>query len=207
MNVTETDFKLIEYTIKSLLDSKIFKSKREEFNTCIDIFLNKDENFLYDMGATKLVLINSQLKEWVIKTPFKDVDTNYCKIEYENYLSAKEKGLEKYFAETIFLGYYDDVDFYLQRKASIDEDCIDDAFYSYSANLLSKKYNSDDIYFEDKVVEFVENFTSRETVESLYGYNEELVSFLDTNFINDLHSRNFGRLDNGNLVMIDFSGI
>lgn len=202
---------------------KIVNFIKENFDvydlTSEDFQLIMDDNygeidFEYASGASKGVFIVQD--DEVIKMPFSkeevenwedegdeeyvraDMEVNYCDLEYENYLRAKEEGLEKYFAAIRPIRSIKDVQLYAQ------EFCECDDFYESSnesnnlALAVFERSISDVSLPRDWAGEFVETYGEKE-LERLYNFIAEYE-------INDLHNGNVGRKMDGTLCLIDYSG-
>ena len=165
-------------------------------------------------GATKAVFIPPE-HDYVIKIPLKEEDgneTNYCKIEEENYQYACGCGLERYFApcQDSFTYHYDPVDYddysysliidipvYIMEYADVNP--IENSQYESQSNLysMSSEY-VEYTYDELDIIRIFSNFYSDNEIE-------ELLFFLQVYSINDIHDANIGML-NGFPVLIDYSG-
>lgn len=175
------------------------------------------QNYIYfRCGASKIVIIADEL-DWVIKLSFdcseavdEGMELDYCKRELYNYNMACEKGVEKFFAEIYMVGEVDGIEVYLQEKLvagdGVEED-VDQIFCDYV-------YASDESYFDDIedederrsiIMEDTYEMGVGERIEAIFGFNEELINFIETNDINDLHSGNFG-YRGSELVIMDYSG-
>ena len=170
----------------------------------------------FKCGASKLVIVAEELG-WAIKISFdcseavdEGMELDYCKRELYNYNMACKKGIEKFFAEIYMVGEVDGIEVYLQEKLmagdGVEED-VDQIFYDYV-------YASDESYFDDIedederrsiIVEDTYEMSVGERIEAIFGFNEELIDFIETNDINDLHSGNFG-YRGSELVIMDYSG-
>ncbi len=167
-------------------------------------------------GASKIVIIDEE-SDWVTKISFDcsaelddDMELDYCKRELYNYKAACEKGLDKFFAEIHKVGEVNGIDVYLQEKVRVDEGVeeeVDEIFRQYV-------YAGDENYydeFEDEderraiLEDGVSDMDAGEKIEAIFGFNEELINFVEDYDINDLHSGNYG-YRGGELVIIDFSG-
>jgi len=125
-------------------------------------------------GSTKLCFI---FKDITVKTYLRHPD--YCDIEYNNYLLAKEQNLEMFFPETRFYKEFDGRKFFIQETAQ-EVDRV--------------RNKTDDTRVQHYMSEYPESDVKR------------LIDFLHENKINDLRCENFGTID-GRHVIIDFSGI
>lgn len=181
-------------------------------------FLNNE--WESDEGATKFVIVPRN-ENYVIKIPFThyyegDIDDyaelqfsdygrslkpgDYCDIEVERYKVFKKYGLEKFFAETQFLGSYHDFDFYIQQKVT-----------PHNRN-SHKKQHSKETENSAKRLRFAadETFNLEWLMNAIdyYGEDEveELVDFLgDNNYLSDYHGGNLGYIED-RPVILDYSG-
>jgi hypothetical protein len=143
---------------------------------------------------------NDKTKEW--EQEFRSLeDVDYCEVEYKVYQAAKEKGLEKFFAETMQIG---DSPVYIQEayEESLDDSWDPDISDEIRARVVNIQ-NNDPLYQLSLRV-------SDETLMVLINQNSEedliaLGEFLDRFDINDLHEGNSGWF-HGRLKFIDFCG-
>ena len=163
----------------------------------------EEKGIYHESGATKLVLICKELSNWVIKLNFRDGKINFCDREVENYIKACDAGLGEYFAATYKIGAVEGVKVYLQRKACVDPDSIDD----YFRDAVMVDFEDDEAN-EDDIEEAMDMLEDGDRLVAIFGNNSavaELVDFIFENEIDDLHSCNFGFV-NEKPVIIDFSG-
>lgn len=159
------------------------------------------DSIVLECGATKAVIIDEDY-DYVLKIPFlMESGWDYCQIELENYISAKQDNLEAYFAETFYLGEYEGVQCYASKKADCDdiEGRVSDEIRESYPDMSDEEFSSyiDNSWTEEVVAEAMENYAGDD-----WG---RLYDFLNDNNINDLHYGNVGYI-NGSLVYIDFSG-
>ena len=163
----------------------------------------KENGICHESGATKLVLICKELSNWVIKLNLHDGKINFCDREVENYIKACDVGLGEYFAATYKIGAVEGVNVYLQRKACIDPDSIE--YYFREAVMVDFE---DCEASEDDIEEAMDVLGDDDRLVAIFGNNSvvaKLVDFIFENEIDDLHSYNFGFV-NEKPVIIDFSG-
>ena len=208
--------------INNFLNFETYK-EIEEFSPC-----SVDDGLLdqlwgvglkeYWTGATKLVLDFGE--DFVIKIPFfvdeygesldiyDDTDIkpwDYCEREANCWYEAKERGLEKYFAKTEFIGYYQHIlPLYIQPR------CI--PFFSEYSHQLSEEQIEEIYNINNKSI----NYCFRIAEEALIFYiinnipqNDlnKLCEFIGDMDINDIVGRNVGFLkDTKNFVFFDYSG-
>lgn len=167
-----------------------------------------DNNELYQMGfrfsagMTKVCITHRDLENWVIKVGFnRRLAQDYAKREYEVYRLAEQAGLEYYFPETIYLGDFFGVSFYVQQWAECQEDEVSADWYERLAeryDSYGKEYTDGDIW--DVI------YDMDDCEKAMLCFNDEdLVDFLMENHVGDLHEGNFGYIGE-HLVIVDFSG-
>lgn len=154
-------------------------------------------------GATKAVIIPNSL-DYVIKIPFiTNSEINYCAREAEYYSDAKDSNIEELFCECFYLEDFCGVPIYLMEKVSCDETEVFDSFYNY----LTSKRDLNEEEAEDYMDNISENTVVYELTEIYYNDKYDLFwEFCSEHEINDIHAGNVGFRDNGQLVIIDYSG-
>lgn len=185
-----------------------------EFYCFDDAFLAvKEDNkeLAVDSGCTKGVIISDNLN-YVIKVPFlADHEIDYCAKEVQVYQKAIEEGIEEFFAPSYCIGTYKDVPIYIMEKAEIDGVRLKELGVDiYRKTHKVKKDSYDDWEIYDNHFSGYEN---RRLVKYLFNYYysnpakvDKLLSFLDKEYINDIHAYNIGLHDN-KTILIDYSGI
>lgn len=203
---------LIPYGLHEAIKGE--EDNKEFFEEAKD-YANKN-GISFFCGASKLVIVDEE-SDWVIKLSFDcsvDVDegmeSDYCKRELYNYEKACEEGVEKFFAEICMVGEVDGIEVYLQEKLKVDdgvEKDVDQIFRDYVYSLDESYY--DDIEDEDErnaiLTDDVYEMDEEERIEAIFGFDERLITFIENNDINDLHSGNFG-YRGADLVIMDYSG-
>lgn len=192
----------------------------ELFFDDFSVFYSKNVQYS-DAGCSKWVLQLKTLPGWVIKVPFQgrreyeddeyldryedftfqgaknEVDDwDYCLREFEVYLEAKERNLEKFFPETLYLGDYHGLPIYAAEEMNdyYDGSCIErGSNYSYK---ISKQY--DYVISAEHVEELLEGGATEEEVHSLLNLFTECD-------VSDFHNGNFGWDKENHLRFIDFS--
>lgn len=162
-------------------------------------------------GETKAVIIDWNLNGWVIKIALNRAsnprlpETNYCEVEAENFAHAVEAGVDEFFAATYEVGELDGFKIFLQAAATIDEGETEEALYEFSSRAVSEWATESDA--EDEAYSYMDEMDDEDRILALMGEEtpESLMTFLSTYEINDLHSGNFGIINN-HWVIIDFSG-
>jgi hypothetical protein len=162
--------------------------------------------FSYSCGVSKVCLFHPQLENFVIKFGFSDItsQTDYCVIEYENYLRAKENGFEEYFPYTDFLCEYEEVSFFIQEKAVCSEDDITSGWYHSMREVMEADCDEDDDDFNSRIWDAVYDMDDIQRADFTFC-DEAFTDFLIKYGIGDLHEGNFGYIGN-RTVIIDFSG-
>lgn len=157
--------------------------------------------FFGSSGISKFCFGHSDLPGWIIKIGYEGFACDYATLEYENYLAAKELGLEGFFPVTVYIGEFCGHSCYAQQEVECCEDDIRSDWYEE----LRERYVMDGEEFEEadvwKEVEWLED---DERVDLLF-HNEELLHFLQDHNINDLHEGNFGYIGRFPII-IDFCG-
>lgn len=184
------------------------------------IFYSKNVQYS-DAGCSKWILQLKTLPGWVIKVPFQGCrkyeddeyrdryedftfqgakneidDWDYCLREFEVYLAAKERNLEKFFPETLYLGDYHGLPIYAAEEMN---DYYNGSYISKGSNYcntISRQYNFK--ISATHIEEFLEGGVTEEEVRSL-------LTFLIECNVGDFHNGNFGWDEEGHLRLIDFS--
>ena len=191
------------------MDSYDIETKLEE--------LGLDREVSCSHGVTKMCLIFKDT-DFVLKWTksvcwFSNAEKDEAYEEYEIYLKAKEKGLEKMFPYTELLGRVNNIPIILQEK--IDFSC-DDCPYPKTVRYKEiTKTAKQKVYFKMCDGFWVQGCCyNRELNELwakmtliLYGKNfvKKLCEFIQENRINDLHGSNLG-YKNNKPIILDFSG-
>ena len=158
--------------------------------------------FYISGGITKVCISHKDLDNWIIKVGYrKGVSIDYAELEYKNYLAAVISKLEYYFPTTVFLGEFDGVKFFLQERAICDEEVVTFDWYDKICNQFEEL---DEEYDDEIIWGTIDDLNDEERVELTFG-DLNLVNFLSSHFINDLHEGNFGVIGD-HIVIIDFSG-
>ena len=134
---------------------------------------------------------------------------NRCGIEAFLYSRAVEAGLEKFFAASSLLREVDGVSFYIQEYAEVDPDAIDNSLIQWVAQDYDPNDFENDEVYEARMFEEASELSEEDRIFGILGYTTEtrrLVDFIDRYEINDLHNHNWGVTENGDIVMIDYSG-
>lgn len=174
-------------------------------------------------GATKCVLVPAEF-DYVIKIPFNcqgwetniedavrfcgaryvltdEVGDNYCRAETEVYEAAKAKGLEEFFAETVFAMEYRGLPLYIQPKCEDDDNDSErtskiKTLEFDDATDFSQSYNSAASMSDETIFNFLVDY-GEEKVEQLFD-------FLDLIKASDFHDGNWAFL-NKKAVLIDYA--
>lgn len=174
-------------------------------------------------GATKVCILDKQNIGWAIKIGFdrtnsqykrlKDEKIDFCKVEAEMYNRAIDAELSEYFASTYVIGYCGASVICLQERAEADEPSVNEAFRSYvSYGYDRDDFDSDESY-ECALSDCASDIDNEDRIRALLTDEctedeiNALVTFIEENDINDLHSGNWGYSDKYNhFVLIDYSG-
>ena len=170
----------------------------EDFENFLDI-----NDMCWTSGCTKYAFISNN-SNWVLKTEYGSNKRNYCAAEQDYYILAEECGLQNFFAETRYLITINDRDFYVQRRAEVNEDRTSDFFYEYCSPCYSDSYFEDEDEKNEAIWDSVYDMCDEDRIRAVFD-DEKLLSFLEENHINDIHEGNIG-YSNGFPILIDFSG-
>lgn len=182
--------------------------EKDEFSSLTYVIFNNDtlmmRGFSIFGGMTKACLYHEVFGEYVAK--FRTVERDYCEKEYQNYLLAKDNGLEKYFPYTDFLGEFCNIKFFIQEKAICNDDYISDQLYKNMYESYVGEPDLEELVESGYLADVVSDMDDEERLNCLYGCDcDDLIEFVNEYRINDLYEGNFGYIDN-RLVIIDFSG-
>ena len=212
---------IISNTIEELIKERENGNLRDFVDgpTCCDIYswvreVERETDFEVAEGETKMVFMSSDLLDWVIKVPrYNEKGIDYCEIEAENYEKACDVHLEKFFAPTYAMGYFFGVPVYIQKKVFCFDEEVESTFGDYMAQDMEderEEYATDDDFY-DAVYDAVNYMGTEDRIWAVFNDGNEpsivhaLCAFCLKEYINDLHSGNFG-YDNGSPVIVDFSG-
>lgn len=207
-----------------------YTDKHSIYEECIlEDFCCEHEGFKAANGVSKVVLICPE-NSYALKTSFRgmayydddkddylftNANEDACETEYGVYKKAVERGLDKFFAEMLYVS--DGV--YMQEYCSDNimectdvqlESALDDLLYKYYENetlsdwadMHSNARNLDELYtYLDEEPLLFALFVSLYSEEDLYALQE----FLEEYAINDLHMYNVGWCG-GKLKFIDYCG-
>lgn len=178
-------------------------------------------------GASKIVLFYDKFPDWVVKIPFfgdysetedsyNDFEeaNHYLPIEQSNDYCAAEaflaqeaikQGVSHMLACTYYLFSFNDIPIYVAERIGDDEEKEIQWKDKISSTNLAKDlkkccyYEVDNCCLSDRDLAYFID---------CYGQNDvlNLISFIDTWQINDLHGGNTKVDKNGNLKIIDYSG-
>ena len=190
-----------------------------DWGKCVDKTVEQANGLWEDWftGASKLAFLATEKD--VIKIPFLyeripnwDDDTfeykpyhyNYCELEAEIYSKAKDEGLGMFFAGTEYIGSTKSgVPIYRSERVNVgyeaceyrDDRVSEDSYKKASRIRSERKSYSISVYWLALAYEY-------------YDENKvnQLVDFVKRERINDLHDGNVGFRDNGEPVLLDYSG-
>ena len=160
-------------------------------------------------GVSKLVIMLPHNTEYVYKFPYQyDGPTgeefhsltgywDYCELEVLNYISAKEKELDKYFAEISLWKIINDYHIYRQDYCIMYENKYTE-LKQHNEMIFMEEYELNDERLPNMwAFDFIERYDKEEL--------QKLLEFVDESSINDLHWENVGYF-NGRPVLVDYSG-
>lgn len=130
----------------------------------------------------------------------KDHNWDYCLTEYEVYEAAKENGLDIFFPKTEIMGE-------CESGTVIKQERVLD-FYEYCS--ISEDRTIELVYLDAKYCDLINSQWIAAAIER-YGKAmvDKLIDFLEDNFpivVEDLHNGNIGFRENGDPIILDFSG-
>lgn len=191
--------------------SKVSFDKRISLNN-ITFSLFSDVNYEIYHGVTKIVLVPKQKgARYVIKMPMKrndewDISEDWCAAEVDVYQSAEDYGVEDFFAETAFFMNYNKCPVYIQertRRNPYDDDGCDwyEPTEDWSRIDEETKESAEELNICDQLIdELLRDYDDKQVLEFL--------NFCQNEYINDLHSGNFGYdRRTGGIKIYDYSGI
>ena len=214
MNFTDDDRKelkkvlntLFEHGFSAALNASYFDEETEFWyglDESIEAWEKQNRDLLNELGitiangVTKVCLLFDDNYDWVVKMNAIDWEneTDYCGIELHNYQEAVNAGLQYYFAEEIYFDTFksedDIINVYIQQYAAQDVDRIEEVFFEYAEENYGDRYE--------------EVYENSDRLEAVFG-EPRLITFCFEHNINDLHEANYGFLENGDCVIIDYSG-
>ena len=169
-------------------------------------------------GATKFV-IGDDYNDYIIKFSPYTGGYNYCQREVDVYHEAEKKGLANRFAWCEFLFNYEfsegySIPVYVMEYCQCSYESISDevdeyTFQKYRSDLgLEDSDETRDRYYSERNYES----QSEEMINWAFscwgierGVHEDIVRFMRSMYINDIHPGNWGWTKNG-LVLVDYSG-
>lgn len=209
--ITENDMNIAIRFVRELVHKGFIKNvirPNGNYKTAYDWYQEYEDGLSYKVftGAERICFVSDKV-DWVIKTDLYSED-HRTEVERENYIKAEDSGLDMYFAEIHKLITIDGVDFYIQRKAKIDEDKNENSMYDYmSEEITREEFDSDEDY-EYALSDSICEMDTEDRIRCMVGralYLEELIQFTYDNHINDLHAGNWGEIE-GEMVITDFAG-
>ena len=172
-------------------------------------WLNAHAAHIYH-GLTKIVIDDPDLVNWVIKiTLYSQAKVDFMKLEYRNYIKAKESGYAQFFAETVWGGEIAGCNFYLQERCYNDEDEKRSTLRDYSYSISDQDPDETDEEYEDRLMDEEDDYEDEDNCRAFLGDTsivDSLIEWLNENDINDLHMGNFGQRADGQYIIFDFSG-
>lgn len=226
------DFNEMHETIKHIVDTLIEECEFDRYLTgeqqwfeWADEHLWKEHSFPcwigINGGATRFCIWDRENPEYIYKSnKCINGDVDYCKQEYDVYLTAKEHDLEKYFAWIAPAYEIKGHCFYAMEFCNVDGDAIEERISDTITHEICNACDYDikdltsaqcaeldealecnyDIHDENAVFDYL--------AVSYWGYDEtnQVRDFLDDIGIHDCHPGNWGWTQENNLVLIDYAG-
>lgn len=189
--------------------------------------LPKDFKYNYEYGATKLVFLISDLN-YVIKIPFTgdveeiynadedgyediycpfecagesgEAEWDYCKVESERFILAREEDIDAYFAKTERIGFISGHPIYIQERAEVFSEMKNWSSYPEEKRSSTREKCSKENFwcFNECWLTDLLEYCGEKTFD-------KFMSFIKVNHFDDLHSSNIGYI-NKRPVLIDYSG-
>lgn len=191
---------------------KDFLSKIDNNKAIVSKNINFSEfyntNYLIYHGVTKIVLVpKNKGARYVLKIPIRkeDKDFDWCEEEVRVYGKIENAGLEKFFAETDLFTDAGHCLVYIQERTCPHWSSEDDEWYEPQKDwsVLSQEMieSAEDLDICAQLIDaLLEKYSSEEV--------ENFLKFCDAEYINDLHSGNFGYSRSSGVPLVyDYSGI
>ena len=177
-------------------------------------YLGLPSNFMYDSGASRLVIWDTNNLDYVVKLPLRPEYERYCIHEVELYHKAVEAGVEAQFGWCEEIDNYGEITAYAMEYLDCDYDGISDTTYTWgyerycseqkldsSLESSHKQYNS---YYWD---------TYEDSNLLLDWFEDHLIKpvaaafdkFINEYEINDIHPGNVG-YRGSEVVLCDYAG-
>lgn len=176
----------------------------------------EDYGIVMEGGASRVVIIADN-DNYVLKLNYDNVEEDYCKIEYDNYLAAKEEKLDFCFGEC----YYTEINFRIpvadtnetelvhltgcfMEKMECNPEIVSDKSYEIrlkQSGLSEEEFNSNRKWMSGTDVASV--VIRHEFGQEIYDKLTELYTRLQ---INDIHCGNIGWDIHGKLKLSDYAG-
>ena len=207
-----TEVLIDRYTIDENYDPcdfTIFLDKNCQFS----LALCNNKEFFIDSGCSKLVIVPKN-RNYVIKIPWTgcytddferdeedtrayayDYEITYCPMEDEiNYYNDADEEVRQYLAENEFVGLYNDsIPIYVQEKVKYV------GWGAVTNTSVSNKFSAKACGYRlgAKIIKMI--------IEQL-GYDEGFKVVRELDYIDDLHSGNYGFDKYGQFKIIDYAG-
>lgn len=145
-------------------------------------------NLFLTGGMCRIVLISNHLDTVIKISDDESNGVDYNAMEISNYEKALRNKVDKYFCKCKSLGTRDKFSIEIMEKVKpMNEDEI-----------------SEELYGDD---EPPEDFGCEDWVlDEIFEYTSELMKFLDSEGINDIHLGNIGYNNSGRIVILDYAG-
>lgn len=213
----ENDFyDALSYTLDTSVHSEYYRLglgkwliKHEDLCEKMGLFMSS--------GETKVCIQDEHNPRWVLKISFnrhsnpdfvsRKIDWDFCEKEVEYYRKACDNNLQDCFAATYQLGVINNIFISIQEAVTIDEDYFGEKFEDYVKDWYNKEDYENEEYYYDVVSEAAEDLDNDDRIYAVLGAeSDNLVEFIQEHNINDLHEGNWGITDEGQCVLMDFSG-
>lgn len=197
-------------------DDKKYDHCYTTHRTLFEKWLMKEYQFFISSGASKMCFVPAKAAnfDWVIKIDFMRKSRagsrfadGYVRKEAEYFKEACERGIEEYFAATYYVDTIQDATFVLQEYCH--EADIWSEFDSYVRSYMSRSFDEDEEDYNDRVSGEISYLGDTDRIYAALGTSDkvdDLIEFVNTRGINDLHEENWGMNSECNIVMIDYSG-
>ena len=213
MGATIEELNIANEIVKEYFDRKLFQcttlKEIDEWVANNRNWLNAHAAHIYH-GLTKIVIDDPDLVNWVIKITFyREAQVDFMKLEYKNYIKAKESGYAQFFAETVWGGEIEGCGFYLQERCYNNEGEKQSTLRDYSYSISDREPDETEEEYEDRLTSEEDEYEDEDNCRAFLGDTsivENLIEWLYDNDINDLHMGNFGQRADGNYIIFDFSG-
>ena len=164
----------------------------------------------FHSGVTKICIIPMEF-DWVVKIGRverdHENDTNYCAMEADYFQKAIDNHVADAFAATYEIGEVRGVPIFAQEWVEVNEDGNSNRMYDYMSSITPIYDDEDPDRYNDRISDEVDYMTDEDRIYAMLGEDRgDVVDFVLTFDIDDLHQGNWGVNRDGKCVMIEFSG-